>query len=144
MAPRVHDTFAEIKIHTAKCDSCNRRNKFTIFQCKSCGFQQCTPCWNEKGEDDQHEFILPVRKEAQIAPSLPTANSNLDLGLREAPVKAQRPKKVARNREDVSLSECHVSGDDVGLEDDAMRSDVKDLESLVQIAKRRVYTKNSR
>lgn len=50
----VHDQFEEIKIHTAKCDSCNKHNKLIIYRCKKCGQQCCTPCWQRKGGDDNH------------------------------------------------------------------------------------------
>lgn len=50
----VHKTFKEIKIHTAKCDQCNKHNSDTIYRCEDCSEQCCTPCWNQLGEDGDH------------------------------------------------------------------------------------------
>ena len=52
----VHDKFVEIKIHTAKCDNCNKHNTAIIFRCQTCGQQCCTPCWQRKGGDDKHKL----------------------------------------------------------------------------------------
>lgn len=50
----MHTTFKEIKVHTAKCDECNKHNSLTIYRCVDCGQQCCTPCWNKKGGDGKH------------------------------------------------------------------------------------------
>lgn len=52
--PAVHNTFTEVKIHTAKCDHCDKHNKETIYRCTKCGRQCCTPCWQRKGGDGTH------------------------------------------------------------------------------------------
>lgn len=52
--PSMHRTFKEIKIHTAKCDQCNKHNSATIYRCEDCSEQCCTPCWNQQGEDGKH------------------------------------------------------------------------------------------
>ncbi|KAL9039053.1 MAG: hypothetical protein Q9214_005031 [Letrouitia sp. 1 TL-2023] len=52
--PAVHNTFTEVKIHTAKCDHCDKHNKETIYRCTRCGRQCCTPCWQRKGGDGTH------------------------------------------------------------------------------------------
>lgn len=56
MSREVHDKFVEIKIHTAKCDNCNKHNTTIIFRCQTCGQQCCTPCWQRKGGDDRHRL----------------------------------------------------------------------------------------
>lgn len=56
MSREVHDKFVEIKIHTAKCDNCNKHNTAIIFRCQTCGQQCCTPCWQRKGGDDKHRL----------------------------------------------------------------------------------------
>lgn len=49
-----HETFKEIKIHTAKCDECDKHNAHTIYRCLDCSLQCCTPCWEKKGGDGKH------------------------------------------------------------------------------------------
>lgn len=49
---QVHDRFAKIEIHTAKCDVCDQRNMATIYRCLTCGQQTCTPCVNRKAGTD--------------------------------------------------------------------------------------------
>lgn len=56
MSREVHDKFVEIKIHTAKCDNCNKHNTAIIFRCQTCGQQCCTPCWQRNGGDDRHKL----------------------------------------------------------------------------------------
>ncbi|KAL6714485.1 hypothetical protein ACLMJK_007909 [Lecanora helva] len=51
---RLHQTFKEIKVHTAKCDECNKHNAASIYRCIDCGQQCCTPCWDKKGGDGKH------------------------------------------------------------------------------------------
>ncbi|KAK2745096.1 hypothetical protein FQN57_004003 [Myotisia sp. PD_48] len=54
-APRApHSTFKPVKIHTAKCDICNKHNKATLHRCVECGWQICTPCWDARGGDGSH------------------------------------------------------------------------------------------
>ncbi|KAI4146971.1 MAG: hypothetical protein LQ341_001930 [Variospora aurantia] len=50
----LHDTFLEVTVHTAKCDSCNQNNKSVMYRCTKCGRQQCSPCWSKKGGDGRH------------------------------------------------------------------------------------------
>lgn len=47
-----HTTFREIKIHTAKCERCNKHNYNTIYRCIDCTAQCCTPCWEKMGGGD--------------------------------------------------------------------------------------------
>ena len=47
-----HTTFREIKIHTAKCERCNKHNYNTIYRCIDCTAQCCTPCWEKMGNGD--------------------------------------------------------------------------------------------
>ena len=51
---KMHTTFKEVKIHTAKCDECDKHNSSTIYRCMTCSQQCCTPCWNKKGGDGTH------------------------------------------------------------------------------------------
>ncbi|KAK2871632.1 hypothetical protein FQN49_002985 [Arthroderma sp. PD_2] len=49
-----HSIFKPIKIHTAKCDVCNKHNKATLQRCIECGWQICTPCWDARGGSGAH------------------------------------------------------------------------------------------
>ncbi|EFQ98409.1 hypothetical protein MGYG_01439 [Nannizzia gypsea CBS 118893] len=52
-----HTIFKPIKIHTAKCDVCNKHNKATLQRCIDCGWQICTPCWNARGGNGAHGSV---------------------------------------------------------------------------------------
>ncbi|EGD83781.1 hypothetical protein H112_07458 [Trichophyton rubrum D6] len=54
---RPHTIFKPIKIHTAKCDVCNKHNKSTLQRCIDCGWQICTPCWNARGGNGAHGSV---------------------------------------------------------------------------------------
>lgn len=61
-AAQIHDRFAKIEIHTAKCDVCDQRNTATIYRCLTCGQQTCTPCVNRiDGTDGIHvlKYVIP-------------------------------------------------------------------------------------
>ena len=50
----LHTSFTAIKIHTAKCDLCNQRNKHVLQRCDACGWSICGPCFLERGDDGSH------------------------------------------------------------------------------------------
>ena len=52
---RLHTTFVEVRVHTAKCDSCDRHNKLTLYRCTECGQHVCSLCWRKSG-DGTHVF----------------------------------------------------------------------------------------
>ena len=52
---RLHTTFVEVRVHTAKCDSCDRHNKLTLYRCTECGQHVCSLCWRKAG-DGTHVF----------------------------------------------------------------------------------------
>lgn len=54
MPPTLHTNFEAVKVHTAKCDTCDKHNTLIIYRCADCGTQCCTPCWQERGGDDNH------------------------------------------------------------------------------------------
>lgn len=54
MSTALHTNFEAIKVHTAKCDTCDKHNTLIIYRCADCGMQCCTPCWQERGGDDNH------------------------------------------------------------------------------------------
>ena len=55
-SPRLHTDFMEVKVHTAKCDSCDKHNKLTLYRCTECGQHVCSLCWNKKLADGTHDF----------------------------------------------------------------------------------------
>ena len=50
----MHTSFKDIKIHTAKCDTCNKHNTSVMKQCTDCGQNFCTLCWLARGSDGTH------------------------------------------------------------------------------------------
>lgn len=51
----------EVKVHTAKCDSCDKHNKLTLYRCTECGQHVCSLCWNKKLADGTHDFGAKFR-----------------------------------------------------------------------------------
>ena len=54
-SPQPHTDFMEVRVHTAKCDTCNKHNKLTLYRCMECGQHVCSLCWNKSG-DGSHVF----------------------------------------------------------------------------------------
>ena len=52
---RPHANFKKVKVHTAKCDSCEKNNKLTLYRCMECGQHVCSLCWRKSG-DGTHVF----------------------------------------------------------------------------------------
>lgn len=50
-----HTDFVEVMIHTAKCDTCEKHNKLTVYRCMECGQHVCSQCWKKSG-DGTHVF----------------------------------------------------------------------------------------
>ena len=67
--PRAHTDFMEVRVHTAKCDSCEKHNKLTLYRCMECGQHVCSSCWKKSG-DRTHVFGGGSRN----APKLATDN----------------------------------------------------------------------
>ena len=67
--PRAHTDFMEVRVHTAKCDVCEKHNKLTLYRCMECGQHVCSSCWNKSG-DRTHVYGGGSRN----APKLPTNN----------------------------------------------------------------------
>ena len=53
---RLHTNFVEVKVHTAKCDSCETRNKGTLYRCTECGQHVCSFCWVLQSGDKTHVY----------------------------------------------------------------------------------------
>ena len=66
---RAHTDFMEVRVHTAKCDSCEKHNKLTLYRCMECGQHVCSSCWKKSG-DRTHVFGGGSRN----APKLATNN----------------------------------------------------------------------
>ena len=54
-SPQTHTEFTEVRVHTAKCDSCERHNKLSLYRCMECGQHVCSSCWKKSG-DRTHVF----------------------------------------------------------------------------------------
>ena len=52
-SPQLHVDFMKVRVHTAKCDSCEKHNKQTLYRCMECGHHVCAVCW-DKSEDRTH------------------------------------------------------------------------------------------
>ena len=98
VSTRLHTVFVEIKIHTAKCDSCEKTNKLTLYRCADCGQHVCTLCRNKKSGDGTHVFDGGSRVVPESSP-----NHVIEKG-DEAEVKNQHRNQRARRR-------VHVIGD---------------------------------
>ena len=53
---RLHTNFVEVKVHTAKCDSCETHNKGTLYRCTECGQHVCSFCWVLQSGDKTHVY----------------------------------------------------------------------------------------
>ncbi|OCL12341.1 hypothetical protein AOQ84DRAFT_420125 [Glonium stellatum] len=53
-----HDQFENVKIHTAKCDICDQRNKQLLRRCRDCGWGVCTPCYQQRNGNLVHRMNL--------------------------------------------------------------------------------------
>ena len=54
-SPQPHTDFIEVRVHTAKCDTCDKHNKLTLYRCMDCGQHVCSLCWDKSG-DGSHVF----------------------------------------------------------------------------------------
>lgn len=66
---RAHTDFTEVRVHTAKCDSCEKHSRLTLYRCMECGQHVCSSCWKKSG-DRTHVFGGGSRN----APKLATNN----------------------------------------------------------------------
>ena len=73
----IHDTFIEIKIHTAKCDECGKHNIDTVYRCEICSKQLCIPCRHIKGGDATHYMHEGDKGWQPESPQLPAPGSEL-------------------------------------------------------------------
>ena len=64
--PRAHTDFMEVRVHTAKCDSCEKHNKLTLYRCMECGQHVCSSCWKKSG-DRTHVFGGGSRNAPELA-----------------------------------------------------------------------------
>ncbi|KAJ5928890.1 hypothetical protein N7466_007846 [Penicillium verhagenii] len=65
--------FTEVAAHTAKCDTCNHRNRDGMTRCTKCGWQCCRRCLNERGGNRSHKSFsdihVPADETNEPAPS---------------------------------------------------------------------------
>ena len=74
-----HTQFDKVKIHTAKCDTCDKNNKEILYRCKICTRQICTPCMVNDATKGSHLMnngeggrrLMPT---APLSPGFATVN----------------------------------------------------------------------
>ncbi|KAH8723004.1 hypothetical protein GQ44DRAFT_806582 [Phaeosphaeriaceae sp. PMI808] len=55
------EKMTKVKVHTAKCTECDKRNKDTMLRCPGCTFQICKPCCDRRersGKSLEHGTML--------------------------------------------------------------------------------------
>lgn len=127
--PYMHRTFKEIKIHTAKCDQCNKHNTATIYRCEDCSEQCCTPCWNQQGDDGKHllnnalTVVIPAneadkKRSAKKKPAkvVKTRGKKTAITYRKIAKKPlQRKREIVDDDDDDDDDDLDDSGDDSAL-----------------------------
>ena len=123
MPPSPHSTFTEIKIHTAKCDICNKHNALTMYRCVDCGQQCCTPCLIGKGGDGIHV----LNAESTIIPAVKFVPTN------KMKKKAQEPEQQAEQSDFIMADEDgkNDAWDEVAASE-RLKSDTKNNSALVE------------
>ncbi|KAF2205393.1 hypothetical protein GQ43DRAFT_428175 [Delitschia confertaspora ATCC 74209] len=61
--------FTQIRIHTAKCSICDKRNQATLRRCPACSYQICTPCYETKNGAPLYHGNMSVGDELPDAPA---------------------------------------------------------------------------
>ncbi|KAJ5596208.1 hypothetical protein N7450_002666 [Penicillium hetheringtonii] len=69
LLPKKITKFEDIPAHTAKCDTCNRRNSKGMTRCGDCGWQLCQSCRQQRGGDLTHRTFSSEHTEAPEARS---------------------------------------------------------------------------
>ena len=114
----MHTTFKEIKIHTAKCDECNKHNSSTIYRCVDCSLQCCTPCWDKKGGDGTH-----LIKSGVITTQKPIILKAEDVDKSKV---GKKKKKAARRRKKVGTTTVEAPKGTTVDDDDEEEHDTED------------------
>lgn len=130
MSVQLHTTFAEINVHTAKCDTCNERNTLTMYRCMECHQQCCTPCWNSKDGDGKHSFqndMVLVRRH-----KMPTVTDEIDKkeAVRKAKKQMRKRKQIVIISDDESETHEPCTNDGMELNPEAKVSRIKDDEVI--------------
>jgi hypothetical protein len=101
--PQSGHELEEIKYHTAKCDRCNKHNRATVYRCKTCATQICTPC-RKIGRQihvTKKAYTGVVFKPGRYTAGTPAKRRVLDEAAKASPERAQRPTmKNANNNDD--------------------------------------------
>ncbi|KAJ5759326.1 hypothetical protein N7520_006482 [Penicillium odoratum] len=64
--------FSDVAAHTAKCDTCNNRNRDGMTRCTSCGWQCCRKCLGERGGNRSHQSFTSTHVPSDERRSLPS------------------------------------------------------------------------
>ena len=75
--PPAHTDFMEVRVHTAKCDSCEKHNKLTLYRCVECGQHVCSSCWKKSG-DRTHVYGGGSRSAPKFATDIVVENGSGD------------------------------------------------------------------
>ena len=137
-AVRTHTSFIEIKIHTAKCDTCNKHNTSTMFRCADCGQQCCTACWTKKGGDGTH--ILNAGDKGWT----PERAQVLSMPRRERRPKKTNENGVAKRRTTKRKSRYVIDDDDEEEEKEDDDEEAKDEENDETVEEGEVIEKRTR
>ena len=65
MAPKVHYSWNIVKIHTAKCDLCNKHNTDICYRCVECSKTICRSC-KSLGKSPDNSHALPGVNNEQL------------------------------------------------------------------------------
>lgn len=119
--PSMHKTFKEIKIHTAKCDQCNKHNSATIYRCEECSEQCCTPCWNQQGDDGKHllnhalTVTIPASEAEKRRPTKRKPTRVVTKGAKKIAITNKKVEKYPVRRKVVDDDDFDDTEDDVEM-----------------------------
>lgn len=68
--------FTDVAAHTAKCDTCNHRNRDGMTRCTSCGWQCCRKCLGERDGNRSHQSFTSTHVPADERRSPPHTPDN--------------------------------------------------------------------
>ncbi|OCK76577.1 hypothetical protein K432DRAFT_396317 [Lepidopterella palustris CBS 459.81] len=87
----IHDTWEEVRIHTAKCDICDRRNKQILRRCIECSWSVCTPCYDTRGGNIKHLGMARNSNPTTLRPPTTLSASQVTIPAQPLVVTAELP-----------------------------------------------------
>jgi len=101
LLPKQITKFEDIPAHTAKCDTCNRRNSKGMTRCGDCGWQLCQSCRQQRGGDLTHRTFSSEHTEAPEARS-PASVPEAIVTPETSTVSNMSPYGIASNEENAA------------------------------------------